>query len=240
MSRGPVSGSRPPVVTIDGPAGSGKSTTAAAVAERLGFRHLDSGALYRALTVAFVRRGIPEECWPEIDPAVVASIDIHLEPRPGGFEVLLDGAPLGPELRTLEVTEKVSRLAKVPVARARLLDLQRSSPGFGGVVAEGRDMGTVVFPEAPLKVFLTADLDTRAVRRLRQEGMEETPEAISRAVARIRERDARDEGRELAPLRTPLGALVIDTTSIKFEGQIERITRAAYEVFGLTNESSTE
>ncbi len=240
MSLGRASGSRPPVVTIDGPAGSGKSTTAAAVAARLGLRHLDSGALYRALTVAFVRRGVPGERWPEIGPAAVAAIDIRLEPRPGGFEVLLDGATPGPELRALEVTEKASRLARIPAARARLLRLQRSAPGFGGVVAEGRDMGTVVFPEAPLKVFLTADLDTRAVRRLLQEGREETPEAISRAVARIRERDARDEGRELAPLRTPAGALVIDTTSITFEGQVERITRDASEVFGLTDESSTE
>ncbi|MSR22531.1 MAG: (d)CMP kinase [Gemmatimonadetes bacterium] len=220
------------MVTIDGPAGSGKSTTAAVVAERLGLRHLDSGALYRALTLALVRNRIPSERWPHLDRGELAALDLRLDPTRGGFEVLLDGAFPGAELRSPGVTEKVSVLARVPEARARLLELQRSAPTYGGVVADGRDMGTVVFPEAPLKVFLTATLRTRARRRLRQDGKEEVPLAVSEESARIHERDSRDEERAVAPLLRPPGALVIDTTELTFEEQVERIVRAAAKALG--------
>jgi cytidylate kinase len=215
------------VITIDGPAGSGKSTTAAAVARRLGLRHLDSGALYRALTLGLMRRGIPEERWGDLGQEDLSDLDLGLEAEETGFRILLDGDRPGPELRSPEVTAMVSEVARLPAARARLLDLQRSAPSHGGIVADGRDMGTVVFPEAALKVFLTAGLETRARRRLRQEGGAEDRAAVAQERARIEDRDVRDAGRSLAPLRRPAGALVVDTTELGFEDQVGRIVGAA-------------
>jgi cytidylate kinase len=214
------------IVAIDGPAGSGKSTTAAAVAARLGYRHLDSGALYRSITLALVRAGIPEARWPTLDRSTLATLDIRIEPVQSGFRILLDGRPVGDDIRSREVTSRVSHAARVPAVRARLLDLQRTAPTFGGVVADGRDMGTVVFPEAQVKVFLTAGLEPRARRRIRQEGREETAAALREELRNIEERDKRDTERDIAPLQRAPGAIVIDTTDLTFEEQVERIVQA--------------
>jgi 3-phosphoshikimate 1-carboxyvinyltransferase len=230
-------GARPPVVTIDGPAGSGKSTTAQEVARRLGFRHLDSGALYRALTLAVMESGVPEEEWDTLDDDVLRRLDIRMEPRGNGFRVLLDGRDPGDALRSPEVTSRVSRLAGIPAVRRRLLDLQRDVGRRGGVVTDGRDMGTVVFPYADLKVFLTASLEERARRRLLQEDRDADPEAVSEEALRIQARDARDSGRTVSPLRRPDGALVLDTTDLTFEEQVDRIARA---VEGLTRDDQDD
>ena len=224
---------RPPVVTIDGPAGSGKSTTAREVARRLGFRHLDSGALYRALTLAVMESGVPEREWDTLDDDLLRSLDIRMEPRGNGFRVLLDGRDTGKSLRSPEVTSRVSKLAGVPAVRRRLLDLQRDVGRRGGVVTDGRDMGTVVFPYADLKVFLTASLEERARRRLLQEDRAADPETVAEEALRIQARDARDSGRAVSPLRRPDGALVLDTTDLTFEEQVDRIVRA---VEGLTRD----
>lgn len=213
-------------MTLDGPAGSGKSTTAREVARRLGYRHLDSGALYRALTFALLEKGIPEERWESLRSEDLAAFGLSIEAAEGGFRVLLDGELPGPELRTPRVTRSVPRLARVAAVREHLRVFQRAARQFGGLVAEGRDMGTVIFPDAPCKVFLTASLAERARRRLAQDGIELTADAIREEEERIRIRDEIDARRETAPLREPEGALVIDTTGLSFEEQVERIVEA--------------
>jgi cytidylate kinase len=210
-----------PVITLDGPAGSGKSTTAREVARRLGFRHLDSGALYRALTYALLSEGIPEEEWPDLPREAFDRFRIWLRPDGPRFQVLLSDRILESELRTPEVTALVSPLSALPAVRDWLLQAQRQAGTEGGLVADGRDMGTVVFPGAEVKIFLTADLNERASRRfLEREGRPpEGPETAAEA-AKIQERDERDSKRACAPLKKPEGALEVDTSNLSFEEQV--------------------
>ncbi len=215
------------VITIDGPAGSGKSSTALAVARKLRLTHLDSGALYRALTLALLRAGIPEEEWEELDREIWEELDLRLEPEDSAFHVLLDGVRVGPELRSPEVTAAAPRLAGIPEARRRLIDVQRSVAEEVGVVADGRDMGTVIFPDANLKIFLTASLRERARRRLLQEDRPADPDRIEEEAERIRLRDETDETREISPLRRPADSVDIDTTQLTFDEQVDRIVDAA-------------
>ena len=213
-----------PIVTLDGPAGSGKSTTAREVAHRLGFRHLDSGALYRALTVALLESGIPRDRWDSLTVADLQALGVFVLATGEGLEVRLDERVLGAELRTAEVTALVSPLARLASVRGALLELQREAGRRGRLVADGRDMGTVVFPDAEVKVFLVADLRERARRRLLERG-EGAPSAaeVDDEAARIAERDERDSRREIAPLRRPDDAVDLDTTHLAFEEQVERI-----------------
>jgi 3-phosphoshikimate 1-carboxyvinyltransferase len=215
-----------PVVTIDGPAGSGKSTTAKEVARRLGFRHLDSGALYRALTFALIEAGVPEDRWSEMAPADFSALGVQA--RPGGevVDIFLGGKRLSSQLRSPEVTAAVSNVARLPAVREWLLGVQRSAAEHGNLVADGRDMGTVVFPEADLKVFLVADLEERARRRLIQDGgVDPSARSVSAEAARIRERDRVDSDREHSPLSRPEGAMEVDTTHLDFEEQVDAILR---------------
>jgi cytidylate kinase len=214
---------RGPVVTLDGPAGAGKSSTAKAVAKRLGLRHLDSGALYRALTFGLMEAGIPEARWPDLSVDELRALDVSLEGSDGGYRVLVGNRPVDAELRTPEVTRRVAALARIPSVRACLLELQRSAGEEGGLVADGRDMGTVVFPDADVKVFLVADLEERARRRLLQEHAPIDPEAVAATAAAIARRDEQDAGRELSPLKRPDGALDIDTTGMSFSAQVDAI-----------------
>lgn len=196
------------VVAIDGPAGSGKSTVARAVAARARLRHLDTGATYRALTLALLRQGVPPD-----DPDAVASaaksVDLSLELAPGrtgSVRVLLDGVAMGQELRTAAVNKAVSAVSAVPAVREQLVALQRTVIGLGGVVAEGRDVGTVVWPQAEVKIFLTADPAERARRRGGTRADGESAEAVAR-------RDRLDSGRAASPTRAAPDALVIDSTN---------------------------
>jgi len=214
---------RGPIVTLDGPAGAGKSTTAKAVAKRLGLRHLDSGALYRALTFALLEAGVPEARWPDLSVDELRALRVSLRGNDGGYQVLVGSRPVDAELRTAEVTRRVAALARIPSVRACLLELQRSAGREGGLVADGRDMGTVVFPDADVKVFLVADLEERARRRLLQEGAPVDPEAVAATAAAIARRDEQDAGRELSPLKRPDGALEIDTTRLSFSAQVDAI-----------------
>ena len=157
-----------PVVTIDGPAGSGKSTTAREAARRLGFRHLDSGALYRALTWALLESGLEPARWPALSGEDLRGLGLDVAPTDDGFEIRVGGRVLADELRSERVTAYVSQLARIPAVRGCLLDVQRGAGAAGRLVADGRDMGTVVFPDADLKVFLVADLEERAVSPLRK------------------------------------------------------------------------
>jgi cytidylate kinase len=196
------------VVAIDGPAGSGKTTVARAVAERTGLRHLDTGSIYRAMTLALLRCGTPLDD-PEAVGEAAASVRIGLEldPRPaGGSRVLLDGVPLEPaQLRSPEVNAAVSAVSAVPAVRRQLVALQRSAMADGGVVAEGRDIGTVVCPQAQVKVFLTASPGERARRRGGADGGGESAEQVAR-------RDQLDSSRATSPTRPSDDAVVLDST----------------------------
>jgi cytidylate kinase len=212
------------IVTLDGPAGSGKSSTARAVAQRLGFRHLDSGALYRALTLALLESGVPEDDWASLPERALKDLDVAVVPNGNELEVLVDGRRVGDELREPRVTERVARLASLPASRACLLTLQREAGEIGRLVADGRDMGSVVFPDAEVKVYLVADLAERARRRLRDLGVENpTDEELEAQRATIAERDRQDSERELSPLRKPDAAHLIDTTRLSFDEQVDAI-----------------
>jgi len=213
-----------PVVTLDGPAGSGKSTTAREVARRLGFRHLDSGALYRSLTFALLDAGVPPERWPALTQAELHDLGVTVLPTERAFEIRLGSRLLEEELRRADVTAHVSALARLPAVRGALLGLQRKAGASGRLVADGRDMGTVVFPDADVKVFLVADLAERARRRLlEQSGATPTSREVEAEAGRLDERDRRDSQREISPLRRPDGAVDLDTTGMSFDEQVEAV-----------------
>jgi cytidylate kinase len=213
-----------PIVTLDGPAGSGKSTTAKAVAARLGFRHLDSGALYRALTLALLESEVPESDWKGLSEEEMRVLDVSVTPTDSGFDVVVSGRVVHAELRTHEVTSRVAHLASLGPTRACLMTLQRSAGVHGDLVADGRDMGSVVFPGAEVKVYLVADLAERARRRLRDQGVEEpNDDDVTTQSSAIAERDRHDSEREHSPLRMPEGAHLLDTTRLSFAEQVESI-----------------
>ena len=215
------------VVAVDGSAGSGKSTTAAAVARRLGFRHLDSGALYRAVTLALLESERGCEDVEGVTPAELDALGIGLEWHGHSMQVRIGGTPVPDEaLRESRVTSRVSRVSAVPLVRDHLLDLQRSAAASPGIVAEGRDMGTVVFPRAQVKVYLDAELRERAGRRLLQRGRRRpSPDEIEAEAARLARRDQRDSTRAIAPLTHAEGAVTVDTTELDPPGQTEIIVQ---------------
>ena len=216
------------IIAIDGPAGSGKSSTAKAVAASLGYRHLDSGALYRALTWAALRAGIPPERWDELDGGALDALRVESVARADRFDVAADGQVMGDEIRSPEVNAHVSRMAAVPAVRQWLLDRLRSTGQHGRLVADGRDIGTVVFPEAELKLFLVCAPEERARRRLRERGIvDDPPDEVRRETERLQGRDAIDSGRAVAPLAPAPDAVVLDTTALSFDEQVDTIVRLA-------------
>lgn len=210
-----------PVVAIDGPAASGKSSTAAAVASRLGLVHVDSGALYRAMTWLAVRDGLTEAA------AICRAGDaaaLTLVPEGSTLTLRAAGAPIEAAIRSAEVTAGVSWVAALPPVRDWVnARLRAAVAGAGGGVMDGRDIGTVVFPDAALKVFLTASPEARARRRLLQDGREPAPDAVAREAARLAERDRLDAGRAVAPLRQAPDALLLDTSRLDFGTQVAQI-----------------
>jgi cytidylate kinase len=206
------------IVTIDGPAGAGKSTSARELARRLGFDFLDTGAMYRAVALAVLRSGIDSG-----DESALADLlaRLRLDMPPG--RVVLDGADVTGLIRTPEVTAASSVLAVLPAVRRRLVELQRAIAANRDIVCEGRDQGTVVFPEAGCKFFLTADPEERLRRRQRElEGRGEVVDldALRRAQ---QERDERDSGRAVAPLRPADDAVLLDSTGLSPEQVAERM-----------------
>src|SRR5687767_13920328 len=190
------------IIALDGPAGSGKSSTAKAVAARLGFRHLDSGAFYRAITFAALDTGIPVETWQDLGSRDLDALDIHTKPGEKGFEFFMADRNITSDIRSAEVNEHVSPMAAVPAVRTWLMDKLRDSAESSDLVADGRDIGTVVFPDADVKVFLIAQSETRARRRLAETGnAEPTYVDIQNEVDRLGRRDRMDSQRETAPLR---------------------------------------
>ncbi|MEX1183456.1 MAG: (d)CMP kinase [Gemmatimonadota bacterium] len=215
------------IVAIDGPAGSGKSSTARAVAEALGFRHLDSGAFYRALTWAAMHRKVPVADWPRLDSAALDAFGVDAVPAGSGFLLRVRGRDVSAEIRTPQVTANVSTMARVPAVREWLLARLRHAATLADLVADGRDIGTVVFPAAELKIFLVAEPATRAERRLRQMHLPVTGEAVAEEARRIRDRDIADSQREIAPLRPAPDAVHLDTTHLTFDDQVAAIVHLA-------------
>jgi len=214
-----------PVITVDGPSGSGKGTISHAVARELGFHFLDSGALYRLLAYAAQQRGIALDDEPAL-AALAGTLDIRFPADGDTDTVLLDGVDVGGEIRTEAAGAGASKVAALPAVRAALLQRQRDFRQPPGLVADGRDMGTVVFPDAEAKFFLTASAEERARRRfnqLKEKGKEFPLEEI---LADIRARDARDSGRAVAPLKPAPDALQIDTTSLDIPTTIKRVLDA--------------
>lgn len=214
------------VVAIDGPAASGKSSTAKRVAERLGIHHADSGALYRAATVARLRQGGAPEEW-SAESVLAAAARISLARHDSSFEVRLDGAAIGPELHEAAVTALVSLVAKMQPVRAWVNERMHDCAADGPIVVDGRDMGTAVFPGAALKIFLVANPRERARRRLLQR-LNRAPmedEIVSEAEA-LKMRDAKDA----AQTQQAADAMVIDTTHLTQDEQVDRIVEMAKHV----------
>lgn len=196
-----------PVIAIDGPSASGKGTVAQRVAERLGFHFLDSGALYRLTALAAMRGGVALD-----DEAAVAKVAAALPAEFSGDRILLAGDDVADAIRAEEVGSGASKVAALPAVRAALLDRQRAYRRLPGLVADGRDMGSVVFPDAPVKVFLTASAEARAERRHKQLIEKGMPANIRTLLKDLQERDARDAARSVAPLRQEADADLVDTT----------------------------
>ncbi len=218
-------GSKGVVVTIDGPAGSGKSTTAKAVAEALGYRHLDSGALYRGITFVLCQVQGDIDDLNELTENEIADLDVVVYWSVHGIGIQWRGEAIPDrELRTPMVTSRVSQVAAWPGIRAWLLAAQREAGREGGLVTDGRDMGTVVFPDAKVKIFLGAEVLERARRRLGDKGfVEATDDEVEIEADRLEKRDALDSGREVAPLKAADDAVRLDTTRLDFIDQVEQV-----------------
>ncbi len=229
--------SRHAIIAMDGPAGAGKSTVARRVAQALGFTLLDTGALYRAVALAAERAAVPFDDAVRVTAIaddLVRRNALVIEPAEGsGMRVVLEGIDVGDAIRTPTISMGASTVSAIPGVRLALLDVQRDfAKRATGVVAEGRDIGTVIFPDADVKIFLTATVDERARRRfmeLESRGSMTTFDDTRTEVAR---RDAQDEGRAIAPLKQADDAVLVDTSVLDFDGAVARCLEVARERLG--------
>jgi cytidylate kinase len=229
------------VIAIDGPSASGKSSTARAVAERLGFAHLDSGSLYRGVTLVALREASRRGTYtgplaalgPEAILRAAEDRGLMLQPDGAGFAAYLEGVPVDADIRGPEVTAHVSAISAVPVVREWINTRLRAMVRAGrDVVVDGRDIGTVVFPDADLKIFLTASPEARAGRRISQRGAPTDPAGVEAEAAALAARDHADSTRQVAPLRASPDAVPLDTTTMTFEDQVRFIVELARPIFG--------
>ena len=229
------------VIAIDGPSASGKSSTARAVAEALGFAHLDSGSLYRGVTLVglreLARRGVQgddpaRDLPPETLLRAAEDRGLMLQPDGAGFAAYLEGEPVDDELRSPRVTSRVSAISAIPVVREWINSRLRAMVRAGqNVVVDGRDIGTVVFPDADLKIFLTASAEARAGRRISQRGQRIQMEDLDAEAAALAARDHADSTRAVAPLRPAKDAVHLDTTTMGFAEQVRFIVERAQPIF---------
>lgn len=216
------------VIAIDGPAGAGKSTVARKLAERLGWTYVDSGATYRAAALKVLEDGVS----PDDDAAVISSVqsaDIQLRSLPAGLCVFLGGGDVTAKIRTPEVTLAAAKVSRLPEVRAKLIALQRDFAKERGVVMEGRDIGTVVFPDAPLKIFLTARVEERARRRLKDEHCKGRETSLEQTAYEIGRRDQLDAERRISPLVAASDALEIDSTRLSADKVVDQIVALTRE-----------
>ena len=205
---------KPVVVAVDGPAGTGKSSVSRGLARALQARYLDTGAMYRIVTLAVLRAGVDPAALAAVE-AVAAGAQLSVGHDPDEDRSYLDGQDVSSEIRGDEVTKAVSAVSSVPAVRTRLVDLQRTlASGPGNVVVEGRDIGTVVLPDADVKVFLTASAETRARRRNDQNVAAGLPDDYAGVLADVRRRDHLDSTRAVSPLRAAPDAVVVDTSEM--------------------------
>jgi cytidylate kinase len=219
------------VIAIDGPAASGKSTTARLVAERLGYVHVDTGAMYRAVTLKVLRAGLSPEDRESI-AALLTTTRVELRNMGGALRIFLDGVDVTGPIRTQEVTRAVSAVSRLREVRTAMVREQRAMGKDGGIVLEGRDIGTVVFPDADLKFFIIAGIEARALRRqreLQEKGTRADLEELKREIA---ERDRLDSSRAESPLRKAEGAIEIDTSNLSIEEQVNQVVTIARERMG--------
>jgi cytidylate kinase len=223
-----------PVVAIDGPAGAGKSTVTRKVAERLGYVIVDTGALYRVVALAAQRAGVDfddVERASRLAEALVEGSAVQLRRgQDGAQQVMLRGQDVSGAIRTQIISQGASKVSAHPGVRAALLDLQRSQGREGAVVLEGRDIGTVVFPDAEAKFFLTASVEVRAQRRRDELAARGTPPSLEEVMREVTERDRRDSTRPVAPLRQADDAQLVDSSTLSVEQVVERIVAAVREV----------
>lgn len=229
------------VIAIDGPSASGKSSTARAVAEALGFAHLDSGALYRGVTLVALREAaalgqratLPLDVLePETILRITEDRGLMLQPDGAGFAAYLSGEPADEAIRGADVTAHVSAISAAPAVREWINSRLRAMVRAGrDVVVDGRDIGTVVFPDADLKIFLTATPEARATRRLTQRGTVTDPVRLQAETAALAARDHADSTRAVAPLRQADDAIVLETTQLSFREQVDRILALARPIF---------
>ena len=209
------------IIAIDGPSGSGKSTTAKLLSAHLGFTYLDTGAMYRCVTLAALENEI-ELSDEEKVTGVANSIMLSIVPSPDGDRIMLDGRDVTVDIRSPKVDSNVSRVSAYKGVRDRMVAIQREFAKRGDVVAEGRDIGTVVFPDADLKIYLIADLKTRAIRRCRQLESFGLQTTFDEQTAALSSRDLFDSGRTNSPLKQADDAIVIDTSGMSINEQVEK------------------
>jgi len=219
------------VIAIDGPAGAGKSTIASRIARKLGYVNIESGAMYRALALKAIESDVGFE-----DEAGLVELaeksHIDLEPTIDGNRVLLDAQNVSGRIRERDVTEAASKVSVHPKVREWMVTRQREMGTRGGIVMEGRDIGTKVFPNADVKIFLDADPSVRGDRRFRQQGNDGDPKKAEALVAELRERDQRDRTRATSPLVAAQDAIVIDSTKLSIDDVLERVEAAVAAASG--------
>ncbi|QBQ62770.1 (d)CMP kinase [Actinobacillus indolicus] len=209
------------VITVDGPSGAGKGTLCHALADKLGFDFLDSGAIYRILALAAVKHGIDFEN--ELALAELGrKLDVKFVPENNEIQVILDGENVGDQIRTAEAGQNASKIAVYPQVREALLQRQRDFRSTKGLIADGRDMGTVVFPDAEIKFFLDASAEERTKRRVKQLQEKGFNANFDEILAEIKERDFRDRNRPVAPLVPAKDAMILDSTHLSIEEVIQQ------------------